>query len=521
MGALRGKLARSEAPESKGPSRGRRNDDARPSSVLKRMQEQVRPEQVQTRFGNSREQNNARKKEASGTANSANKASEILGSGALVGEEKSVRREVDSARSAAEGKDAVKGASTPSMVLSSLTKTSPSAASSAYRHAERASVRALDGQRSKAKQALPKLPTPTGLAPKIRKPPSRTKPGFAKPAAKVEAKAVRVAASGAKQVLPVLPEQRLVVAPAATRLRSAPSAAAEDQVNRGDAVLAQDAQLALAKVSLPVEQVATQVTTRAELELVADADPTQIDRAQAQARADLFRFTALSRLELDRPRGEDEIAPRADPELLESRIELKGAGDALGGPSGGAGGNAVQGDVMAVIDANAGIPLGDRLSQGYSEYQEGEAEYARESLSAHESAALEIHTLETRTVAEQRSARSGAQQASKLARAQWSTGIGAITEEFEHESERGRVAQQRGILAAVEKGERDANTHFDRAQVQAQEKKQRQIGRSNARNAVPSRNPKGFGGGRRAPPRHLSIGSSKRFTGFMMDFERP
>lgn len=359
---------------------------------------------------------------------------------------------------------------TPAELLAVLANAPATKAAASLTAVENASPAALDMQREEAQAALPAIPTPTGLPAGRPSPRGETE--------NVDRRAPRSAGKGAPTAARTKPQEKQDVkvpeAPPPPSLRPtvlvggdappAPTSGSTAESQR-DSVMERSAQAAVENVNLPLELMPTNPGPPPEVDLSGEADPVQMDQAEQAAEADVAARHVHALSEAGVGRGENDIRPQPDDEVLQAKLTAT-AGSTPGG-MGGKGAEKLPPEVLLVVDAQATPILHQRIGVETEKYDAAQADYQTDTDAAHATATADIRQLETEARATQEGAREEARDEVTNARTDWRSEVEEVHQTFRTEAASASDEHRQQIRGHVETGNREAQQHMQKAEQDA------------------------------------------------------
>ncbi|MCB9797806.1 MAG: hypothetical protein H6741_34435, partial [Alphaproteobacteria bacterium] len=351
-----------------------------------------------------------------------------------------------------------------------------------YDAARGQSAAVLNAQRTELSDSLPELPTPTGLAPTDAAPP-----------------ALDTSAPDANAEVQVPEGEGATPKPEATETPEAPPAPAQpatqitgsESEGQGDEQVAASANQALASVSIPTAAVPTVDPDKPTVTLSGDADPQRMGGAKQSADGEVARAHQQALAQAGQDFGEGDIAPASDAELLSASTALS-APAALDAPEAGAGG--IPAEMIADVDAQAGPVLDERLQAGLQQYEQGQAQFDRDSQAARDKADADILLAESDATQTQTDARSGAQTEVGAARADWQSQIEQVKGDAASDAESARVKQLKAIQGKKTDADTKARKHIQDGERKAEAKKRDAERKAEAKKSSAKKESGGFWG---------------------------
>lgn len=377
-------------------------------------------------------------------------------------------------------------------MLASLTRAPATKLSSHLSTVKAASPRAFDKQRKDAQDGLPEVPTPTGLLPKE----AEAKEGADRPA---PGRANEAAAPAGDKSPPKghdeVPEAPPAPPPTPTHLaggETPPAATAEGETPR-DPAMEQSAQAAVEQVSLPSGQVPTSAGEPPSVDLTGDADPAQTQNAEHSADADVATHHQHALAEVSVDRGEKDIAPKPDHEVLHA--DLQGGAAGSPGAVGAADGHGeLPPEALASIDAHASPLLHEKIGAEKEKYSSADAEYHAGSEKAKAEATTRTAELETEAKANQNEARGAAQAEVAGARTDWQGEIEGVHKKFKTDAAAASSEHGAQIRGHAETGNREATQHMQKAEADAVTERQKAEGEAEKKKGEAKQESGGFWG---------------------------
>ena len=382
----------------------------------------------------------------------------------------------------------------PGAVLASIQHAPPTQLLPTFTAAGSAGAQALANQRQGVVDTLPKVPTPTGLAPI----------GGEASGTEVETKAASEDVTLAEGQGPdPVPEARPV--PEAPALRQ-PQVAIEgggEGEEGGDAALARSANNALAAVTFA--PVPTTDPDQPRLQLTGAADPARMEdaRAQGDARVHTAALDAAGAVRADF--GEARIAPEPDAEILEASASLSEVGEAGAAEVPGLTG-ALPPEMAAGVDLSAGPLLDAKIGEQTGRYHEGQAKFETDAAAARAESDQKIQDEIAATTEAQTGHRDGAVGEVDRAKADWQSEIDQIQSSASTDADRARTSQ----LAEIEREQTTANAeargHIAAAERKAEAKRADAERRAEAKKQAAEEESQGFWGWLKSKARALIDG---------------
>ena len=379
----------------------------------------------------------------------------------------------------------------PGEMLTSLTQAPATKLSSHLSTVKAASPHAFDKQRKDAQYGLPKVPAPTGLPPKAaegKKVPDRPAPGRAQEAAAPAGG--KPPPKGYDEVPEAPPAQ-----PTPTHLAGGgtpPAATAEGDTPR-DPAMEKSAQAAVEQVSLPSDQVPTSAGEPPQVDLTGGADPAQMQSTEHTADADVATHHQHALAEVGIERGEKDIAPRPDHDVLHADLPV-GSGGATGGGRAAHGHAALPPEALASIDAHASPLLHEKIGAEKEKYTSADAEYHAGSEKAKADATTKTAELETEAKASQSEARGTAQAEVAGARTDWQGEIDGVHKKFKTDATAASSEHGGQIRGHAETGNREATQHMRKAEADAATERQKAEGEAEKKKGEARKESSGFWG---------------------------
>lgn len=379
-------------------------------------------------------------------------------------------------------------ASDPGSLLSSLEHARASSLLTTLNSVQAATPQAFQSMRTQAQTEMPRIQRPTGLPPRGDSAAARERAPEAS-ATPREPTAMPPAPSTGPQRTP----DRLVhEAPAPPPVVPTQLAGGDDHAHgheqdhaaAQDPALTRSAQSALSGIPLGTNQVSTTATEVPTVDMHGQTDPSQMDITQAGAQRDTAAAVADARRSTTQDRGEHDIFPQADPEMLEAQLVAGGAGATPreGGAATATAPDALPSEALASIDADASPILHKKIGAEHERYTTGKAEQDAAKRAAHEQTRADIAQAETEARARQTDAQTAAGGEVTTARADWQHEIDHVDQDFRTQAIAARDQHRRGIASEqqsanrraaeyIQTAERDADQEKRKAEADAQKKK--------------------------------------------------
>jgi hypothetical protein len=378
------------------------------------------------------------------------------------------------ATTATTARAAVVDSSDPGALLDSLQHAPVSAAMPTLVSVHIATPGVFESMRKSAQEELPRIPTPTGL-------PAR-RGGDAQRAPQAEADAAPHGPA------PEPPAPTAVARRAPDRLvHEAPAALPAspihleggDQGARSqghdqepeDPALARSAQSALSGIQLAANQVPTRAAGIPTVDLHGEADASQLDAGHAASQQEVTAAATAARGATKQDRGERDIHPKEDPQLLEARLAARKTAEAREGDTRPPMPDAVPRDAMASIDAEATSILGEKIGIEHQRYTAGKAEQDAAKQAAHRQAQADIAGADRDARMRQIEAQVGARGEATAARAEWQREIEHIDSRFRSQASAAHDQHRWGIANEQQAANRRAAEHIQTAERQAEQEK--------------------------------------------------
>jgi hypothetical protein len=249
----------------------------------------------------------------------------------------------------------------------------------------------------------------------------------------------------------------------------------QGQTAAQDPALARSAQSALAGIRLGANQVPTTASEVPSVEMRGETNPSQLDTAHATSQREATAAAADARRATSQDRGEHDIFPKADPDMLEAQLATGKAGAA---PRGGGGARAAAPDAlppeaMASIDTEASPILSEKIGTENQRYTAGKTEQDAAAQVAHQQTRTEIAQAEGDARARQTEAQTAARGEVTTARADWQRELDHIDSDFHTQATTARDQHRRGIVDQQQSANRRAAEHIQTAEREAEKEKRK------------------------------------------------
>jgi len=371
-------------------------------------------------------------------------------------------------------------ASDPGSLLSSLQQAPASVLMTTMAAVQAATPQAFQSMRTQAQDAMPRIQAPTGLPARADGPASRERQAADAGAAPREPTTHPGPADAAPQRTP---ESLVHEAPAApptarTELAGGDGQAhgqGQGQAAAQDPALARSAQSSLAGIRLGANQVPTTASEVPSVEMRGATNPSQLDTAHATSQRETTAASADARRATSQDRGEHDIFPKTDPDMLEAQLA---AGKAGAAPRGGGGARAAAPDAlppeaMASIDTETSPILAEKIGTENQRYTAGKTEQDAAAQVAHQQTRTEIAQAEGDARARQTEAQTAARGEVTTARADWQREIDHIDSDFHTQATTARDQHRRGIVDQQQSANRRAAEHIQTAEREAEKAKRK------------------------------------------------
>jgi hypothetical protein len=238
-----------------------------------------------------------------------------------------------------------------------------------------------------------------------------------------------------------------------------------DQATDQDPALARSAQSALTGIRLGANQVPTTASEVPSVEMRGETDPAQTDTAHATSQRETTAEAVDARRATSQDRGENDIFPKADPDMLEAQLAAGNAGAApRGGGARAAAPDALPAEAMASIDTEASPILAEKIGSENQRYTAGKSEQDVAAQAAHQQTRTDITQAEGDARARQTEAQTAARGEVTTARADWQGEIDHIDSDFRTQAIAARDQHRRGIGDQQQSANRCAADHIQTAE---------------------------------------------------------
>ncbi len=401
----------------------------------------------------------------------------------------------------------------PGQIIEQLKNTPPTQAVSAYAQAEAASVPALEKQKQNLQETIPEIPAPTGLPAQGTEATqtaekAATKAAQSKGEPKVEVKAEGSAQPEANYDTQV-PEAPPAPPPAPTQL----AGGNVPQEGQNDEALSRSAQQALSNVQMNTSQISTSAGERPNVDLNGEANPAQIQSAQAQSNQELQTAKAQAVADTNQDFGENSIFPKASNETLKANKELS----AIAPPTiQGVEAPALPGEAAGGLNQSLTPFLREKIGAEQEKYRAGKDKFDTDTAQARADADQEIAGLDEETkqkqIAEQEQAKTEVTQA----RQEWRTELDAVDQDYQEKASQASQEQRDKIDTEKLKGEEKAAKHLEDAEKEAEQEKQKADKEANKNKEEGEKESGGFWGWVKSKAKAL-IDGIKKAVNFIYD----
>ncbi|WP_200817717.1 DUF4157 domain-containing protein [Calothrix rhizosoleniae] len=361
-------------------------------------------------------------------------------------------------------------AQNPAQILEQLKNTPPTQAAATYTQAETASAEALENQRQQLQETIPEIPAPTGLPAKeseLQKASEKIaeQAAITKQAPNDKLGATTSGGEKAKYETSV-PE----VPPASPITATQLAGGKVGQEGKSDQALSRSAQNALANVSLNTRKIKTNAGDAPSVDLTGEADPSQINVAQAQSAQEVQAAKAKAAQGINQDFGENSIFPKASNETLKANKELS----AVAAPGGKGGENpALPGEVVGGLNQSLSPFLREKIGVEQEKYQSGKDKFDTDCTNARTDADKEIGQLTEETKQKQLEKQQLAQAKVAQAKQEWQTELDNAELDYQQKAGKATQEQQQKIGQEKTKGETQAAKHLAEAEQKAEAEKQK------------------------------------------------
>ena len=359
----------------------------------------------------------------------------------------------------------------PGQIIEQLKNTPPTQAATTYAQAQTASAQALEKQKQQVQATIPEIPAPTGLQGKQATESGKAAQKNAEEAANVKgtsAGEIKGTTSGqaASKYNTSVPEASPAPTPAATQLAGKEAPAEGEQ----DAALSRSAQNALNNVQINTSQISTSAGERPNVDLSGEANPTQIDTAQAQSGQEVGAAKIGAAQGVNQDFGENDIFPEPSKETLKANKELS----AISPPEGKPGESpSIPAEAVGGLNQSLSPFLREKIGVEQDKYKAGKDKFDLDSTKARTDANQEIANLNEETkqkqLAEQQQAKSEVAQYKQ----EWKTELDTVEKDYQAKAGKATQEQRQKISEEKAKGEKEAAKHLEEAEKKAVAEKQK------------------------------------------------
>ena len=389
----------------------------------------------------------------------------------------------------------------PQQIINQLKSTPATQLGVTFAQAGQASAQALDNQRNSLIELNPDVPAPTGLPPQGN-PKKATPKNTAGKTPNASQLAAPQASGGA---VSAEDQAQIPEAPPAPALRPTQLAGNDAQPTEGqnDEALSRSAQNTLSQVSTVTSGVSTQVGPAPTVDLSGDADPTQVDAAQAQSAQEVQAAKLQAQQEVHQDFGENNIFPKASNETLKANKELTKLEPFV--PIG-VEGVGLPGEAVGGLNQSLSPYLQDKVGVEQKKYQIGKVKFDTDSQQARLNADQEMAQSTETTRQQQLQEQQAAQAEVAEQRQEWQAEINKADQSYQEKAAKASTGQKQKIDAERTKGEEKANLHLKDAEQKAEAAKQKADTQANNEKQKAEKDSGGFWGWAKSAAKSLIDG---------------
>ncbi|MGK7946786.1 MAG: hypothetical protein AB4058_20180 [Microcystaceae cyanobacterium] len=359
----------------------------------------------------------------------------------------------------------------PGQIIEQLKNTPPTQALTTYAQAQSASVQALETQKQQLQDQIPEIPAPTGLTAKKVTDVGKLAQKAAKEAATAQVPtigAIQRETSGdlAANYETSVPEIPPSPSPSPTQL----AGGEVSQEGQSDPALSQSAQNALDNVPINTNQISTSAGERPNLDLSGEANPSQMETAQAQLGQEVSAVKTRASQAINQDFGENNIFPKPSHEILKTNKELTTIplSETTIGESPSIPAEAVDG-----LNQSLSPLLREKIGAEQDKYQAGKEKFDLDSAKANTEANQKIVNLNQETKEKQLAEQKQAQSEVAQYKQEWKSELDLVEKDYQEKAGKATEKQQDKIGKEKVKGEKQASKHLEEAEKKAEAEKQK------------------------------------------------
>ncbi|NES86706.1 MAG: hypothetical protein F6K10_38150, partial [Moorea sp. SIO2B7] len=237
-----------------------------------------------------------------------------------------------------------------------------------------------------------------------------------------------------------------------------------------DAALSRSAQNALANVQINSNQISTSAGERPNLDLSGEADPTQVETAQAQSGQEVSVAKTKAAQAIHQDFGENNIFPEPSKETLKANKELS----AISPPETKAGESpSIPSEAVGGLNQSLSPFLREKIGVEQDKYKAGKDQFDVDSAKAKADSNQEIANLNEETkqkqLAEQQQAKSEVTQYKQ----EWQTELDSVEKDYQEKAGKATQEQRKKIGEEKAKGEKEASKYLEEAENKAENENQK------------------------------------------------
>ena len=358
----------------------------------------------------------------------------------------------------------------PGQIIDQLKNTPPTQLAATYAQAGQSSAQALENQRNSSEALIPEIPTPTGLP--AQGSPNRAAPKNAVSKTPNASQIAAPKASRGKGVVSAKDQVQILEALPAPAPRPTLLAGGDAQTTEGknDEALSRSAQNSLSQVSTGTDGVSTQAGAPPTVDLSGNADPAQVEAAQAQSAQEVQAAKRQAQQNVHQDFRENNIFPKASNETLKANKELtKLEPVALTGAEG----ISLPGNAVGDLNQSLSPYLQDKIGVEKEKYQTGKTKFDTDSQQARLTADQEMAQAAEATRQMQLQEQQAAQADVTQQRQEWQSEIDKADQSYQQKAAKAGTNQKQKIDTERTKGEEQANQHLKDAEQKAEAEKQK------------------------------------------------
>ena len=335
--------------------------------------------------------------------------------------------------------------SDPGQIIDQLKNTPPTQAFATYTEAQNALPQAFEKQKQQVQATMPEIPAPVGLSPDQQG--EQKAPAQQKKAPQEEQHNAKE-----KEKPDTNKEQRDQKPP---KEEPAPKQEQRDQKPPKEKPKSE-------------EDVNTSAGERPKVDTSGDADPSQIDKEQAQSDQQVQEATGKAMGETDRDFNEKNIFPNPSNETLKAKQELSkiSADKSKGGDS-----PVIDPEVADGLNQGLTPYYQEQIAPEYEKYSIGKQKFDTDSENAKKDSNKQIADLNQETTEKQKETKQQAQQEVDSAKQDWKKEIDKTDKEYQDKASKANKDQRQQVEDEKKKGEDQVDQEMKKAEEEAAAKK--------------------------------------------------